>query len=411
MLATRKFTVIVPTRNRADTLQHTLRTCVMQDYDNLEILVSDNCSDDGTAEVVAAVQDPRVRRIQTERRLGMSQNWEFALGHVGDGMVLIVGDDDALLPNAIQDIARILSETGCEGIAWKESKYYWPDCGGGAPANTLRMSLRSGWRVVSAKEALDKVTRYEAAYTTLPSLYWGVLSRDAIRRATGATGAFFQSLNPDVYSALATTMVLDRYVWSERSYRLNGMSRHSTGISFAAVEKTKESPRTQFLTEGNLPFHPSYVLVPASPLYVAEAYQQAREHVPGGASYPAIPLATVLDQALRSASADRADVYDQVAEAVREMARLAGTPELAEGLIPSHPHREAPPPRTATGISLRTMTMKVDCNHFAIRDVAGAAVLCHTISSLLEHDYFSPKGIAKRVIADVRGRISRLSRR
>ena len=57
------FTVIIPTKDRAKYLFHTLRTCTIQDYDNLEIIVSDDGSTDNTREVVeeAASKDPRVR--------------------------------------------------------------------------------------------------------------------------------------------------------------------------------------------------------------------------------------------------------------------------------------------------------------------------------------------------------------
>ncbi len=57
------FTVIIPTKDRAEYLHHTLRTCSLQDYDNLEIIVSDDGSTDHTREVVAeaARKDPRIR--------------------------------------------------------------------------------------------------------------------------------------------------------------------------------------------------------------------------------------------------------------------------------------------------------------------------------------------------------------
>ena len=60
-----KFSVIIPTRERSDTLQSSLKTCVGQDYDNLEIIVSDNFSTDNTREVVESFDDPRIRYINT----------------------------------------------------------------------------------------------------------------------------------------------------------------------------------------------------------------------------------------------------------------------------------------------------------------------------------------------------------
>jgi glycosyltransferase involved in cell wall biosynthesis len=103
-----KFTVIIPTRERADTLYHSLRSVVAQDYGNLNILVSDNFSGDGTREVVQSFPDARIRYINTGRRLAMHENWEFALAQVSGGYVTIIGDDDALLPHALRDMAGLI---------------------------------------------------------------------------------------------------------------------------------------------------------------------------------------------------------------------------------------------------------------------------------------------------------------
>jgi glycosyltransferase involved in cell wall biosynthesis len=102
-----KITVIVPTRERCDVLQHCLQTLTMQDYQHLEILVSDNFSADATKEVVASAGDPRIRYINTGRRLSMSHNWEFALSHVRDGWVTFIGDDDGLPPGAIASVSDL----------------------------------------------------------------------------------------------------------------------------------------------------------------------------------------------------------------------------------------------------------------------------------------------------------------
>jgi len=82
-----KFNVIIPTRERADVLVHCLRTVVAQDYENLEIIVSDNHSSDNTWEVVESFGDKRIRYINTGRRLSMSSNWEYALSSVSEGYV------------------------------------------------------------------------------------------------------------------------------------------------------------------------------------------------------------------------------------------------------------------------------------------------------------------------------------
>ena len=121
-----KLTVIIPTRERADTLFHTLRTVVEQDYENLEIIVSDNASNDNTEAIVRRFSDPRLNYINTGQRLGMSENWEFALGHVKGDFVMYLGDDDGLLPEACSDVAKIISSTDTKAVIWNKPDYNWP---------------------------------------------------------------------------------------------------------------------------------------------------------------------------------------------------------------------------------------------------------------------------------------------
>lgn len=58
-----KFTVIIPQKNRAEYIKHTLKTCMIQEYPNFEIIVSDDCSDDNSVEVIEDLmkKDDRIR--------------------------------------------------------------------------------------------------------------------------------------------------------------------------------------------------------------------------------------------------------------------------------------------------------------------------------------------------------------
>ncbi len=122
-LSAPRISVVVPTRDRCDTLVASLRTCLDQDYEHCEIIVSDNLSNDGTKEHVTAIRDPRVRYVRTEWRLGMSQNWEFALSHVTGDYVTFVGDDDALLPGALKELSEIIHQTGTHAVTWRAADY------------------------------------------------------------------------------------------------------------------------------------------------------------------------------------------------------------------------------------------------------------------------------------------------
>src|SRR5450759_2307965 len=114
-----RFTVIIPTKDRARYLYHTLRTCALQDYDNFEVIVSDDGSTDDTREVVedAARKDGRIRYVSPAVG-GMLENFEFALDQVKPGYVLALGGDDGLLPHGIRGMQDVLRDTGQEMLCW-----------------------------------------------------------------------------------------------------------------------------------------------------------------------------------------------------------------------------------------------------------------------------------------------------
>ncbi len=118
-----KLSIIVPTRERSDTLFHTIRTLVSQDYGDCEFLVSDNASQDATRDVVSSFSDHRIRYINTGRRLSMSDNWEFALGAVRGEFVTYIGDDDGFIPGAVTKAMRLLEESQMSALAWDKIAY------------------------------------------------------------------------------------------------------------------------------------------------------------------------------------------------------------------------------------------------------------------------------------------------
>jgi len=276
MIENIKFNVIIPTRERADTLFHCLRTIVAQDYENLNIIVSDNFSRDNTKEVVDSFADLRIKYINTGRRISMSHNWEFGLCHVTDGWVTIVGDDDGLLPGALTTVANVIQKTGCQAITSKWCYYNWPNST--VEDNRLIVPLTLGVELRKGREWLGKLMRGDAVYSDLPCLYTGgFIDVLAINRARGTNGTFFLSMTPDVYSAIALASVLDNYVMLNEPIAVAGTSSRSNGASALGIG-TNLVPAQIFFSEDNIPFHTTLKggeAVKSIPILVYESYLQS----------------------------------------------------------------------------------------------------------------------------------------
>ena len=76
-------TVGIPTYNRPQGLEKTLKCILDQSYQHLEIIVSDNCSTDPTVLPILekyALQDQRVRFYIQEKNLSIVPNFQFISG-------------------------------------------------------------------------------------------------------------------------------------------------------------------------------------------------------------------------------------------------------------------------------------------------------------------------------------------
>lgn len=269
-----KFNVIIPTRERADTLLHCLRTIVAQDYENLNIIVSDNFSQDNTRQVVYSFSDKRITYINTGKRISMSHNWEFALSHVDSGWVTFQGDDDGLLPGAIALLDDIISEFPCDAVNSLFCTYFWPSNGWSNGASLAVPTTKEGIKYLNSRAELASVMAGKS-YKRLPWLYTGGFAAiEAINRAKNANGSFFMSRIPDVYSAIALSSVTEKFLRIGTPLALAGASSGSNSVS-ATSSKNPGDPWARFLSEENIPFHPSLIFGKTFRLLIYECYLQS----------------------------------------------------------------------------------------------------------------------------------------
>jgi len=101
--------IAIAAYNRANLIGRTLDSLLRQTVQDLEILISDDASPDGTGEVCRryAGADPRIRYFRNEERLGLGGNCSRVLSMTRGEFVILAGDDDIYEPDFLE---RLLTE-------------------------------------------------------------------------------------------------------------------------------------------------------------------------------------------------------------------------------------------------------------------------------------------------------------
>jgi glycosyltransferase involved in cell wall biosynthesis len=106
-------TIAIPTLSRIGYLKEAVESALRQDYSNLEVCIGD----DGTSEQISSWArdacriEKRIHYCRNACRLGLSGNWNALAERAEGEFIVIIGDDDRLLPNFVSDLLMLVDRS------------------------------------------------------------------------------------------------------------------------------------------------------------------------------------------------------------------------------------------------------------------------------------------------------------
>jgi len=225
------YSIVIPTRERPDVLRYAIKTVLKQTRPNYELVVMDNCGSPETRAVVEEFADPHIRYFRSPERLSMSDNWERALEHVHGDYIAYLGDDDGLMPDAVEVAERFHRERPELIVSWLPFEWRWPDAVKESERNRSRMYLGSRAELTSSRDLLVDIYASRQHFVRLPSIYCSFVPVRLVETARTSQGRYFNSPIPDTYSGLVNLAFSEEFVYSFRPLSTWGVSRHSIGSS------------------------------------------------------------------------------------------------------------------------------------------------------------------------------------
>lgn len=168
--------ICIATYNRAALLrERSLESCLNQTYRNLEIIVVGDACTDETAEVMAAVSDPRVRFVNLERRGQYPENpklrWmvagtapvNHALSLAQGDFITHLDDDDEHAPERVEVLLQALRQARAD-LVYHPFRFE-------TAVDTWRVNRARSFRYVSATTSSIFYHRHFASVTWDPHAY------------------------------------------------------------------------------------------------------------------------------------------------------------------------------------------------------------------------------------------------
>lgn len=267
------FTVIIPQKNRAEYLVHTLKTCMIQDYPNFEVIVSDDCSEDNSVDVIkeAMEKDPRIKLFAHDHHLGMRDNFEFALNQVRPGYVMALGGDDGLLVNSIWKMYEILSSSNKELLTWPRVIFHYPQKRNSNSKLLITKNKGNGFRMIKSEDFLNRITNtFYYLVDECPMFYIkGVASTELVERVKSRTSdySFYYCPTPDGFSGVVLAGEVDEYVYSFEPLSISGSTDASQGKNYMCTEEKSQKEAKEFFQDNaNRTMHDELASQQYSPL-------------------------------------------------------------------------------------------------------------------------------------------------
>ena len=116
--------VCLPVLNQRDLVCEAIDSALGQDYSNIEIVVVDDGSRDGTPEVLRGRYGDRIRLLLNPARVGQARATGRCIRHAHGAFVKFLDHDDTLEPNSVSRLVEVLERHPTAGMAFGRRNGY-----------------------------------------------------------------------------------------------------------------------------------------------------------------------------------------------------------------------------------------------------------------------------------------------
>jgi glycosyltransferase involved in cell wall biosynthesis len=231
-----RVTIVTPSYNQAEFLEETLRSVLLQNYPNLEYIVIDGGSTDGSTDIIRRYER-HLAYWTSEKDAGAADAISKGFQRASGSILAYLNSDDPYMPGALHAVVRAFQEQPQCDVVFGNT--YWTDPQG----NILAERRQTPFWPASYL--------YGGSDLQQPSTFW---KREVFVRAGGMNPDYLTAFDTDLFFRLIACKAQFRHLRQFlSSFRIHPESKSSTLIERRTLEL--ERIRSAHLKR---PFHSYY---------------------------------------------------------------------------------------------------------------------------------------------------------
>jgi len=276
-----KFSILLPTRNRLDLLKYAIESVRRQDYPDWEIIVSDNASEDDIRGYIASLEEPRISLVRTPSFVPVTDNWNNALKHATGDYVLMLGDDDAIMPGYFTQLARYVKRFEEPDVIYTEAyQFAYPNVIPGRPSGFVQQGYAEflcGQEMnepfwLNKRQAQDLVAKSMSFRLAFGFNMQHYLVHRRMVEVLSRVGEFYQSPYPDYYAANALLLEAEKILVVPNPMVAIGISPKSFGYYYFNNKEPEGDSFLKNIPEPDLRARLEKVVLPGSSMIASWLY-------------------------------------------------------------------------------------------------------------------------------------------
>ena len=113
-----KVSIMFPSFNHAQYVHEALSSILKQTFQDFEVIASDDCSTDGTADVIRSFTDDRIQFHRFEEHAGPTKNHRYCWEHCTGEYIALLNSDDVWLPDHLEKAVSYLDKHPSCGVVF-----------------------------------------------------------------------------------------------------------------------------------------------------------------------------------------------------------------------------------------------------------------------------------------------------